>query len=356
MNNKDLKNRLKSEIESITPRVYDNVVQSSYIEKPVAKTKKAGASKAFRIATSAVACVLIMAIAITCGVLFAPKKDNSPISNYYYVQVSAGADKATAAADEKTDGAKITLTLNSDEIVETVRAENVDGDMILHLSGELKGLKFDAATRKINEAARTLKFVDDADGLSVSVSGETAESFAKRLRAAFDFSLSIKTISKEDLANQAKKYLQNATSSMSFEQLTAAFAKRKSLLEESWLGDRSIFSDIYCQIAVAQLSDIKNSGFDVFKEFVRGSYKEMIESLKRIESMCENLGLTEVQAKVAEIRISLENIDFARIKAMYDNYITGLINDILNPSEQTSNRFLIFNKQYKNKNKSYRKR
>lgn len=341
MNNKDLKNKLKSEIESITPRVYDNVVQSSYIEKPVAKTKKAGASKAFRIATSAVACVLIMAIAITCGVLFAPKKDNSPISNYYYVQVSAGADKATAAADEKTDGAKITLTLNSEETVETVRAENVDGDMILHLSGELKGLKFDAATRKINEAARTLKFVDDADGLSVSVSGETAESFAKRLRAAFDFSLSIKTISKEDLVNQAKKYLQNATSSMSFEQLTAAFAKRKSLLEESWRGDRSIFSDIYCQIAVAQLSDIKNSGFDVFKEFVRGSYKEMIESLKRIESSCEKLGLTEVQAKVAEIRISLENIDFAKIKALYDNYITGLINDILNPSEQTSNS--IFN-------------
>lgn len=341
MNNKDLKNRLKSEIESITPRVYDNVVQSSYIEKPVAKTKKAGASKAFRIATSAVACVLIMAIAITCGVLFAPKKDNSPISNYYYVQVSAGADKATAAADEKTDGAKITLTLNSEETVETVRAENVDGDMILHLSGELKGLKFDATTRKINEAARTLKFVDDADGLSVSVSGETAESFAKRLRAAFDFSLSIKTISKEDLADLAKKYLQNATSSMSFEQLTAAFAERKSLLEESWFGDKSIFSDIYCQIAVAQLSDIKNSGFDVFKEFVRGSYKEMIESLKRIESMCENLGLTEVQTKVAEIRISLENIDFAKIKAMYDNYITCLINNILNPSEQTSNS--IFN-------------
>lgn len=341
MNNKDLKNRLKSEIESITPRVYDNVVQSSYIEKPVAKTKKAGASKAFRIATSAVACVLIMAIAITCGVMFAPKKDNSPISNYYYVQVSAGADKATAAADEKTDGAKITLTLNSEETVETVRAENVDGDMILHLSGELKGLKFDATTRKINEAARTLKFVDDADGLSVSVSGETAESFAKRLRAAFDFSLSIKTISKEDLADRAKKYLQNATSSMSFEQLTAAFAKRKSLLEESWRGDRSIFSDIYCQIAVAQLSDIKNSGFDVFKEFVRGSYKEMIESLKRIESMCENLGLTEVQTKVAEIRISLENIDFAKIKAMYDKYITDLINNILNPSEQTSNS--IFN-------------
>lgn len=341
MNNKDLKNRLKSEIESITPRVYDNVVQSSYIEKPVAKTKKAGASKAFRIATSAVACVLIMAIAITCGVLFAPKKDNSPISNYYYVQVSAGADKATAAADEKTDGAKITLMLNSEETVETVRAENVDGDMILHLSGELKGLKFDAATRKINEAARTLKFVDDADGLSVSVSGETAESFAKRHRAAFDFSLSIKTISKEDLANQAKKYLQNATSSMSFEQLTAAFAERKSLLEESWLGDRSLFSDVYFNYAEEEIKRQNIGSSDYVKNFTKGSYAEMIESLKSIESMCEFLGLTDLQAKVKDIRISLENIDFAKIKTMYDNYITGLINDILNPSEQTSNS--IFN-------------
>lgn len=337
MNNKDLKNRLKSEIESITPRVYDNVVQSSYIEKPVAKTKKAGAGKAFRIATSAVACVLIMAIAITCGVMFAPKKDNSPISNYYYVQVSAGADKATAAADEKTDGAKITLTLNSEETVETVRAENVDGDMILHLSGELKGLKFDAATRKINEAARTLKFVDDADGLSVSVSGETAESFAKRLRAAFDFSLSIKTISKEDLADLAKKYLQNATSSMSFEQLTAAFAKRKSLLEESWSGDRSLFSDVYFNYAEEEIKRQNIGSSDYIKNFTKGTYAEMIESLKSIESMCEFLGLTDLQAKVAEIRISLENIDFAKIKTMYDNYITGLINDILNPSEQTSN-------------------
>lgn len=322
MNNKDLKNRLKSEIDSITPRVYDNVVQSSYIEKPVAKTKKAGASKAFRIATSAVACVLIMAIAITCGVLLAPKKDNSPISNYYYVQVSAGADKATAAADEKTDGAKITLTLNSEETVETVRAENVDGDMILHLSGELKGLKFDVATRKINEAARTLKFVDDADGLSVSVSGETAESFAKRLLTAFDFSLSIKTISKEDLADLAKKYLQNATSSMSFEQLTAAFAKRKSLLEESWLGDKSIFSDVYYKYAEEEIKRQNIGSSDYVKNFTKGSYAEMIESLKSIESMCEILGLTDLQAKVAEIRISLENIDFAKIKTMYDNYIT----------------------------------
>lgn len=331
MNNKDLKNKLKSEIESITPRVYDNVVQSSYIEKPVAKTKKTGASKAFRIATSAVACVLIVAIAITCGVLLAPKKDNSPISNYYYVQVSAGADKATASADEKTDGAKITLTLNNEETVETVRAENVNGDMILHLSGELKGLKFDVATRKINEAARTLRFVDDTDGLFVSVSGETAESFANRLRAAFDFSLSIKTISKEDLANQAKKYLQNATSLMSFEQLTAAFAKRKSLLEESWDGDRSIFSDVYYNYFEDGIKDYKGS-IDSFLEsvsFEKSSYAEMKKKLEWIETKCYQMpGFKELGDTVHSIRMALE--DFPTIKKLYETYLSSTINDIIN--------------------------
>lgn len=331
MNNKDLKNKLKSEIESITPRVYDNVVQSSYIEKPVAKTKKAGASKAFRIATSAVACVLIMAIAITCGVLLAPKKDNSPISNYYYVQVSAGADKATAAADEKTDGAKITLTLNNEETVETVRAENVNGDMILHLTGELKGLKFDVATRKINEAARTLRFVDDEDGLSVSVSGETAESFAKRLRAAFDFSLSIKTLSKEDLASQAKKYLQNATSSMSFEQLTAAFAKRESFLEESWDGDRSVFSYVYYKYVEERISKLDKGLIDRFlSDFQESSYSDMIAKLETIEAACEAIGFTDWKAMVQNIRETIESIDFQTIKGLYETYLSSTIDNIIN--------------------------
>lgn len=334
MNNKDLKNKLKSEIDSITPRVYDNVVQSSYIEKPVAKTKKAGARKAFRIATSAVACVLIVAIAITCGVLLAPKKDNSPISNYYYVQVSAGADKATAAADEKTDGAKITLTLNNEETVETVRAENVNGDMILHLSGELKGLKFDVATRKINEAARTLKFVDDSDGLSVSVSGETAEGFAKRLSTAFDFSLSVKTISKEDLANRAKKYLQNATSSMSFEQLTAVFADRKDFLEESWLGDRSIFSDVYYKYAEERIDKLDKGLIDKFlSDFEESSYSEMIEKLKSIETACEAFGFTEWKATVQNIRETIESIDFQTIKGLYETYLSSTIDNIINNNQ-----------------------
>ena len=124
---------------------------------------------------------------------------------------------------------------------------------------------------------------------------------------------------------------------MSFEQLTAAFAKRKSLLEESWFGDRSLFSDVYYNYAEEEIKRQNIGSSDYVKNFTKGSYAEMIESLKNIESMCEFLGLTDLQAKVAEIRISLENIDFAKIKAMYDRYITDLINNILNPSEQTSN-------------------
>ena len=63
----------------------------------------------------------------------------------------------------------------------------------------------------------------------------------------------------------------------------------------------------------------------------------MIEKLSEIESMLPSPWKEQVE----EVRISLKNIDFAKTKAMYDNYITGLINNILNPSEQTSNS--IFN-------------
>ena len=82
---------------------------------------------------------------------------------------------------------------------------------------------------------------------------------------------------------------------------------------------------------------MQNSGLDVFKEFVRGSYDEMLDKLEQIEERLPS----PWKEQVAKIRNSLENIDFAKIKAMYDNYITGLINNILNPSEQTSNS--IFN-------------
>ncbi len=128
---------------------------------------------------------------------------------------------------------------------------------------------------------------------------------------------------------------------MSFEQLTAAFAERKSLLEESWFGDKSIFSDVYFKYVEEKLLALmQSSGFDVFKEFVRGSYydmNDMIDKLEKIESMLPSPWKEQVE----EIRISLKNIDFAKTKAMYDKYITDLINNILNPSEQTSNS--IFN-------------
>lgn len=330
VNNKDLKNKLKNEIESITPRVYDNVVQSSYIQKPEAVAKKKTAGKSFKIAMSAVACVLIVAVAVTCGILLAPEK---VVGNYYYVQVSAG--QASASADEAQDNAKITLTLNNKETVETARAENIEGDMVLRRAGEVKDMKFDDAIAKIHKASVELKFVSDEDGFDVFVAGEKAEKFVKDIKGRFGFSINASVFSKDELVKSAKKYMENATLSNSFEELTSAFANRKSFLEEAWSSDKSIFSEIYFQFAKEKIEQLKIGTSEYLKDFKIGTYAEMIESLKDIEDFCKLLGLTELQEKVEYIRTSLENIDLAKIKELYDNYITGLINDILNPSEQT---------------------
>ena len=76
---------------------------------------------------------------------------------------------------------------------------------------------------------------------------------------------------------------------------------------------------------------MQSSGLEVL--FVEGNYDDMINKLTEIESMLPS----PWKEQVAEIR----SIDFAKIKAMYDKYITDLINKILNPSEHTSNS--IFN-------------
>ncbi len=330
VNNKDLKNKLKNEIESITPRVYDNVVQSSYIQKPEAVAKKKTAGKSFKIAMSAVACVLIVAVAVTCGILLAPEK---VVSNYYYVQVSAG--QASASADEAQDNAKITLTLNNKETVETARAENIEGDMVLRIAGEVKDMKFDDAIAKIHKASVELKFASDEDGFDVFVAGEKAEKFVKDIKGRISFSINASVFSKDELLKVAQKYSRNATLSNGFEELTSAIANRKSFLEEAWFDDRNIFSDVYYKFAEEKISAlIESSGLvDVFKDFakVKGSYDDMIKKLIQIEDWVPS----QWKEQVAKIRTSLESIDFAELKVLYDNYITGLINDILNPSEQT---------------------
>ena len=330
MNNKDLKNKLKNEIESITPRVYDNVVQSSYIQKPEAVAKKKTAGKSFKIAMSAVACVLIVAVAVTCGILLAPEK---VVSNYYYVQVSAG--QASASADEAQDNAKITLTLNNKETVETARAENIEGDMVLRIAGEVKDMKFDDAIAKIHKASVELKFASDEDGFDVFVAGEKAEKFVKDIKGRISFSINASVFSKDELLKVAQKYSRNATLSNGFEELTSAIANRKSFLEEAWSSDKSIFSEIYYQFAEEEIDRLKIGTSEYLKDFKKGTYAEMIDNLKDIENVFKLLGWTELQEKVEYIRTSLESIDFAKIKVLYDNYITGLINDILNPSEQT---------------------
>lgn len=337
MKNKSLKNRLNDEIEKITPRVYDVVISSSYIEKaenPAPLKKRT--NKTFKIALSAVACVLVLAIAITCGIVFTPKKDNLPTSNYYYVAVSA--NEAVSAADEADCGAKITLTLNSEEKVETARAENVNGDIILRKiqkdAESLVGKTFDSAMKSIRASAEKLGFVSEDGALTIEVSGENAKEFANGIAARFDFSVTASALSKEQLVNSAKKYFENATSSMSFEQLTAVFAKRQSFLEESWNTDKSVFSEIYYKLATEKIENLKIGSSEYLKDFTKGTYSDMIEELKKIESVCDLLGLSDLKESVKSVRETIEGIDFNYICELYDKYVSSTIDGLLSEHEK----------------------
>ena len=114
---------------------------------------------------------------------------------------------------------------------------------------------------------------------------------------------------------------------MSFEQLTAAFAERKSLLEESWDGDRSIFSNVYYKYVEDGIEDYKEI-IDSFA-FKKSSYAEMKKMLEGIETRCYQMpGFEELGKTVHSIRTALE--DFPTIKKLYEKYLTSTINDIIN--------------------------
>ena len=118
---------------------------------------------------------------------------------------------------------------------------------------------------------------------------------------------------------------------MSFEQLTAAFAERKSLLEESWLGDKSIFSDVYYKYVVDGIKDYKGiiDGFLGTNAFEKSSYAEMKKMLEGIETTCYQMpGWKDLGDTVHRIRTALE--DFPTIKRLYETYLTSTINDIIN--------------------------
>ena len=118
---------------------------------------------------------------------------------------------------------------------------------------------------------------------------------------------------------------------MSFEQLTAAFAKRKSLLEESWDGDKSIFSDVYYKYVEDGIKDYKGiiDSFLGTNAFEKSSYAEMRDKLERIETTFYQMpGLEDLGKTVHSIRTALE--DFPTIKKLYEKYLTSTINDIIN--------------------------
>ena len=64
-------------------------------------------------------------------------------------------------------------------------------------------------------------------------------------------------------------------------------------------------------------------------DFKESSYNDMIESLKKIETLCGAIS-QEWKETVQNIRETIEGIDFPTIKRLYEKYLTSTINDIIN--------------------------
>lgn len=163
MNKKTLKNRLNSEIAELTPDALDAVVNSSYIEKPVVREKGAAKRRPSRRLTAVAisCCALLLVAGIGLAVYFATDRDVKPVSNAAYVTMSIEKNDVGAAAAELTENPSVSLTADSAEKVETVRADNEGGkQLLMRADVDIKGKSLAEAARLIAEAAARLGYID----------------------------------------------------------------------------------------------------------------------------------------------------------------------------------------------------
>ena len=179
MNRKSLKNRLNSEIAALTPDVLDDVVESSYIEKPVVdarqRVKKAPSKRLTAVAWSF--CALLIVAGVCTGLILGLNKNNPPVSNATYVTMSVENNSvASAAVVGETDNPSVSFTADSENTVETVMADNEGGKQILATvadSQQLKGKKLHEATELVVDAAARIGYID------VTATADTATSEIK---------------------------------------------------------------------------------------------------------------------------------------------------------------------------------
>lgn len=131
MNRKKIKQKLKSEILSVTPDMRDKVLNSSYLEKPQAKAKSSVTRRIAykKVLPAVLAACLIIAVTVTCGVVFGRKNPEiTPYSTYMTVEVL---DSAASAAATGGNFPSVSITADSAGKIDSVRADNESGRNIL---------------------------------------------------------------------------------------------------------------------------------------------------------------------------------------------------------------------------------
>lgn len=329
MKTKDIKSRLNAEIENITPDVLDAVVKSSYIEKPsaqksaVRKTLKRPSKK---LIGAMLTCCLVLAFAIT-GLAVFLKPGVKLVSNATYVTVEIGNAAASAAADGEEELPSISFTADSNGKIETFRADNKAGEVVLKaISVDLKAKPLAEGVRLVVEASAKLGYID------VEATAETATACVKFSMAANqklnilldDVKIGIESylkqsgifavvsgnaVTREKYVEMIKTFDSSASLDDSIESLNAKMAARKPFYEEE----------------VNSLSLKEDNGLALLEVFARSTLQSFDDLIKLIDARKNALDNVhsdspeEEYAAVAKL-FNKESMNFLEITAKQNIY------------------------------------
>lgn len=345
MNRKSLKNRLNSEIAALTPDVLDDVVESSYIEKPaVGARQRAKKAPSKRLTAVALSCCAVLIVAGVCtGLILGLNKNNPPVSNATYVTMSVENNSVASAAEVgETDNPSVSFTADSENTVETVRADNEGGKQILATvadSQQLKGKKLHEATELVVDAAARIGYID------VTATADTATSEIKiKIASTADVKIndvlsvvksnvqnylkkkgiyayvSDKAYTKEELVAEINIFDKSATLSSLVSDLTEAMAKRKPYYEEavsvSSNADITLLSE-YVRAAVGCVDEFIND-YQSYYLLLDGYLDPLKTKMEELLSVIDSLVSLD---EISDVVVSAINA----AKGIISNTVSGLL-------------------------------
>lgn len=334
MNSKKLKNKLNAEIGRITPDVLQNVVNSSYIEKPTqggaAKTKKKFSPR--RITAVAVSCcAVLLVVGICLGVFMTGEKEVAVVSNASYVTVSVIENGASAAEAGVTSAPSVSFTADNANKIETVRADNEGGRQLLDaVNGEnvLIGKSLADGAKDLAEAAAKLGYIDvtaAADEQSAYVEIKIAATADVKLNVVkaeiksnvtsfFKQSgiyayVSDTSYTREELVSEIGTFDNTVSLSDAMSTLNAKMAERKSYYDE-----------------LAAQADNREVGlFKVYSATLIQSIDELIAKLNKEYDFITVGILNSIKDTITAVT-DITSAAISGIKSAVSNYISTLMN------------------------------